>query len=262
MTFFEIIILIVAGVLVGFINTLAGGGSIISLSLLMFMGLPANVANGTNRIAIFLQTLTATREFKKAGLLTSKKAYFLGIPAVFGSVVGSFIAIEINKELFEKVMVAIMVVMLFFIFYKPSVWLKGKQELLNKKSSWFQYLIFFFIGIYGGFIHAGIGYLLLISLVLGAGFDLLQANAVKTLIVLMFIPFSLLVFAFGGQINYIYGLVLAIGNIIGAFVASKFAVEKGANFVRWVILIVVIVTALHIFGLIDFGKIFTKISLK
>ena len=259
MTWIDAAALIGAGILVGFINTLAGGGSIISLSLLMFMGLPANVANGTNRIAITLQTFTATRNFKKAGLISSKKGILLGIPAVVGSIAGSLIAVEINEAIFEKVMIVIMLVMLIFIFYKPSVWLKGKVELQKQKSGWVQYLIFFFIGIYGGFIHAGIGYLLLISLVLGAGFDLLQANALKVLIVLMYVPFTLAVFIYSGQINYLYGFVLAIGNIGGALIASKFAIEKGANFVRWVILAVVIFTALHVFGIIDFHYLYKSI---
>jgi len=259
MTWVEIAALIGAGLLVGFINTLAGGGSIISLSLLMFMGLPANVANGTNRIAILLQTLTATRNFKKAGLITSKKGILLSIPAVIGSIVGSFIAIEINEAIFEKAMVIIMVFMLVFIFYKPSLWLKGKQELQQQKSGWLQYIIFFFIGIYGGFIHAGIGYLLLISLVVGAGFDLLHANALKVLIVLIYVPFTLAIFIYSGQINYLYGFVLAIGNISGAIIASKFAIEKGANFVRWVILVVVVFTALHVFGIIDFHHFYGEI---
>lgn len=253
--------LIIAGLLVGFINTLAGGGSIISLSLLMLLGLPANVANGTNRIAITLQTLTATRNFKKAGLLSSKKGIILGVPAVIGSIVGSFIAVEIDEAIFEKLMIAIMFAMLIFIFYKPSVWLKGKIELQQQKSGWLQYVIFFLIGIYGGFIHAGIGYLLLISLVLGAGFDLLQANALKVLIVLMYVPFTLAIFIYSGQINYIYGFILAIGNIGGAIIASKFAIEKGANFVRWVILIVVIFTALHVFGIIDFHQLYEGLIL-
>jgi uncharacterized membrane protein YfcA len=256
MSWVEIISLIVAGVLVGFINTLAGGGSIISLSLLMFLGLPANVANGTNRIAITLQTFTASRNFLKAGLLKSKKGVMLGIPAVIGSIAGSFIAIEINEAVFEKIMVFIMFAMLFFIFYKPSVWLKGKAELMNKKSTWFQYVIFFLIGIYGGFIHAGIGYLLLIALVLGGGFDLLQANALKVLIVFMYVPFTLLVFLISGQVNYLYGFVLAIGNVSGAVLASRFAIKEGAGFVRWVIFVVVIFTALHVFGIIDFKSIY------
>ncbi len=260
MSWLQAIELIIAGVLVGFINTLAGGGSIISLSLLMFMGLPANVANGTNRIAVTLQTFTATSMFKKAGLFDNKKALYLGIPSVLGSIVGSLIAVEIDNNIFEKIMVFIMFAMLFFIFYKPELWLKGNSALLEKPLRPWHYIVFFLIGIYGGFIHAGIGYLLIIGLVIGVGFDLIKANAIKVLIVLMFVPFSLIAFLVKGQVEWSFGLVLAVGNIFGAWIASKFAISRGVNFVRWVIFAVVVMTALHVFGVFDFEQIFKKIS--
>ncbi len=259
MNLFEVVALIFGGVLVGFINTLAGGGSIISLSLLMYvMGLPANIANGTNRIAITLQTLVASGSFKKQKVLDWKKGLKLGIPSVLGSIIGAMIAVDIQEEIFEKAMAIIMIVMLAFIFYKPQLWLKGREELIEKKVSPFIMFIFFLIGIYGGFIHVGIGYLLLISIVLGAGYDLVKANAIKVFIVLMYVPFSLAVFIYNGQVNYLYGFVLAIGNIIGALIASRLSIKNGANFVRWVIVVVVIFTAANIFGLIDIKLLLSK----
>ncbi len=260
MEIYEIIILIVGGFFVGFINTLAGGGSIISLSILMYvMGLPATVANGTNRIAITLQTLTATSNFKKQNILDWRKGLKLGIPSVIGSIIGAMIAVDMNEAVFEKAMVIIMFFMLAFIFYKPQMWLKGNQELMNKKVSPFLMFIFFLIGIYGGFIHVGIGYLLLISIVMGAGYDLVKANAIKIFIVMMYVPFSLAVFIYNDDVNYLYGFTLAIGNVIGAIVASKMAIDKGANFVRWVIVAVVLFTAANVFGLIDFKEILSSI---
>src|SRR5210317_2331319 len=168
----EIITLIVAGVLVGFINTLAGGGSIISLSVLMVLGLPANIANGTNRLAIAVQTLTATGSFRQQKVLDTRKGLILGIPALLGSVVGALIAVDINENIFEKAIGVIMLVMLVFILYNPKKWLGGREELLTKKTSITQIIIFFLIGVYGGFIHMGIGYFLLIALVFEIGYDL------------------------------------------------------------------------------------------
>ena len=256
MSTYEIAALIIGGIMVGFINTLAGGGSIISLSILMYvMGLPASIANGTNRIAITLQTLTASSNFKKQNVLDWKKGLKLGVPSVIGSLVGAWIAVDIQEEIFEKAMAIIMIVMLGFIFYKPQLWLKGKQELVDKKVSPWMMILFFFIGIYGGFIHVCIGYLLLMGIVLGAGYDLVKANAIKVFIVLMYVPFSLAVFMYNDLVHYKYGLILAVGNIIGAYIASKFAIEKGANFVRWVIVVVVILTAANVFGFIDIKEI-------
>lgn len=253
MSIVEIIALITAGIAVGFINTLAGGGSIISLSVLMYlMGLPANIANGTNRIAITLQTLTAVSNFKKKEILDWRKGLKLGIPSVLGSLVGAFIAVDIDEEIFEKSMAIIMILMLGFIFYKPSIWLKGKQSLIDRKVGIWHMLLFFAIGIYGGFIHVGIGYMLLIAIVMGAGYDLVKANAIKVFIVFMYVPFSLAIYIYHDQVHFLYGFVLAIGNVFGAYIASKFAIERGANFVRWVIAVVVILTALQIFGIVDF----------
>ncbi len=251
----EVVTLIVAGLLVGFINTLAGGGSIISLSVLMMLGLPPGIANGTNRIAITIQTLTATTSFRQQKILPLRKAVYLSIPAIFGALFGSWLAVDIREDIFEKAIGVIMLIMLVFILYKPQKYIYGRAEVVEKPLNWKVYIVFFLIGIYGGFIHMGVGYFLLASIVLGAGFDLVKANAVKVFIVLAYAPFTLLVFLYYGQINWLYGLVLAIGNVIGALVASRMAVKKGVEFVKWVIVIVVLFTAGDMFGLYSFKEI-------
>ncbi len=250
--------LISSGVLVGFINTLAGGGTIISISLFMFLGLPANIANGTNRIAVLLQTLVSTTSFKKQKVLDTRKGLLLGIPTVIGSIIGAEIAVDIDEKLFEQAIGVIMLIMMFFIIYKPQQWLKGKQKLIHRKLTPFQFIIFFFIGIYGGFIHVGVGYFILAGLVLNAGYDLVKANALKVFIVLLYAPFTIIVFIYNKQINYEYGLIHAIGNIIGAYVASRFAVSWGANFVRWVIIIIILFTSAQMFGIVDFKSLYLQ----
>jgi uncharacterized membrane protein YfcA len=251
MTIVEIIVLIISGLLVGFINTLAGGGSIISLSILMFLGLPANVANGTNRVAIFIQNIAAVGSFKQQKVLDHKKGFWLAIPATIGSVIGAWIAVDLNEDIIEKAIAIVMLIMMFVILYKPQRWLKGKKELQEKKVTVGQFILFFFIGIYGGFLHMGVGYALLAGIVLGAGYDLVKANAIKVFIILIWAPVILVVFLIHGQVNFYYGLVLSIGNVAGALIASRLAVKKGANFVRWVIVVVIILTIAQVFGLID-----------
>jgi hypothetical protein len=253
---FIVVALILSGVLVGFINTLAGGGTIISLSLLMALGLPPTVANGTNRIAVFFQTLAASNSFNKHKILDIRKGLWLGIPTTIGSVLGAWVAVDINEDIFKKAMVFIMFLMVFFLFYNPERWLLGKVELLSKKIDWKMILIFTLIGFYGGFIHVGVGYFLLGALVLGIGYDLVRANALKVFIVFLYVPFSLLVFIWNDQVSFKYGLIHAIGNVIGALIASKFAIKQGANFVRWVIVLVVIITTLDVFDLINFSELF------
>jgi len=254
----EIIALIIAGLMVGFINTLAGGGSIISLSVLMVLGLPANIANGTNRIAIAVQTLTASSSFRQQKVLDTKKGIILGIPALLGSIVGALIAVDINENIFEKAIGVIMLVMLIFILYNPKKWLSGRDDLIKKKTSITQVVIFFLIGVYGGFIHMGVGYFLLIALVGGIGYDLVKANAVKVFIVLIYTPVALIIFLIHGQVNWEYGLTLTIGNVVGALIASRLAVKKGVNFVRWVIVVVILLTSGHLFGLYDIKNLAEK----
>ena len=121
-------------------------------------------------------------------------------------------------------------------------------------------IIFFLIGIYGGFIQLGVGYFLLAGIVLGAGYELVKANAIKVLIVLLYTPFTIVVFLMNEQINWAYGLVMTIGNVAGAFIASRMAVKKGAAFVRWVIVLVILLTSAHLFGIIDIKAIVQSLS--
>ncbi len=253
----EITSLILAGVLVGFINTLAGGGSIISLSLLMFFGLPAPVANGTNRVAIAIQNIAATTSFKQKKVLEWKKALLLSIPAIFGSVAGAVIAVDIDEHSFEVAIGIIMLIMAFVVLYKPGKYIYGKKEVREKPVNWKVYLIFFFIGIYGGFIHMGVGYFWLTGIVLGAGYDLVKANAIKVLLILAYAPFTIFVFYTNHQIRWDFGLVLATGSVIGALIASHMAVKRGVVFVKWVIIIVVIMTSIQMFGIYDIKGLFS-----
>jgi uncharacterized membrane protein YfcA len=243
----SLLLLILGGLATGFINTLAGGGSIISLSVLMFLGLDANMANGTNRIAIVFQSLASSSSFKQGGMLELKQSRWLTIPAIVGSLVGAWIAVDLPKSAIEKAIGVAMLMMAVFMFYKPEQWLLGKAELTAKPVSLGRIAIFFVIGIYGGFVQVGIGYLLLAALVLNAGYDLVKANALKVFITFVYSPFALIVFIYHHQVDWYYGIVLAFGATIGGFLASKIALKKGANFVRWFILAVILLSCIKIF---------------
>lgn len=249
LSFFEISLLIVAGLFAGFINTLAGGGSAITLSVLLFLGLPASVANGTNRIALLMQNIAAVSSFKQQKQLESKKALLLSIPAFVGAILGSLIAVDVNELIIKRAIAVVLIAMLVMLFYKPQQWLAGNVGLREKKLKWWLYPLFFFMGVYAGFLHLGIGYGVLASIVLGAGYDLVKANAIKLLIILIWTPVTIYVFYVHGQIALWYGLILGVGNFLGAFIASRMAVKNGTGFVRWVIVLVIIATSLHLFGL-------------
>lgn len=251
MEWYLYIAVVVAGFLAGFINTLAGSGSLITLPLLIFVGLPATVANGTNRVAILLQNVVGVSSFRRQGVLSFRRGLILAVPAALGAVVGAQIAVNLDEEMMRRVIGGLMLVMLVVVLIRPKRWLQGRPEAESAQSTWPQMLIFFAIGAYGGFIQAGVGIFLLAGLVLSAGYDLVRANAVKLLIVLSFTVFALGVFVINDQVNWLVGLVLAVGNMSGAWVASRMAVKRGARFVRWLLIAVLIVSGAMLLGLVD-----------
>ena len=248
-----ILLLIFAGFLVGIINTFAGSGSAITYTVYMMLGLPATLANGTLRITVLLQTLAASFTFFRKNVLELRKALLLGIPTVIGSVAGAEIAVNIDENLFQKILGFAMLLMLFFVLRKPDAWIKGKAHKIKPKPTFLQVIIFFLIGMYGGFLHIGVGIFLLAGLVLNAGYDLVKANAIKVFIVLMYNPFALAVYIVNGQVDFVLGSITAIGGLIGGFVASHMAVKKGAGFARWILIIVLVFFIGKLFGLYSFA---------
>ncbi|MBK3515810.1 sulfite exporter TauE/SafE family protein [Carboxylicivirga marina] len=245
-TLLDASLLIIAGLFAGFINTLAGSGSLITLPLLMFLGLSPHQANATNRVAIFVQNVVAVRNFKQQGLINYKSSLFLVIPALIGSVIGASIAININEEILKLFIGSLLFVMFFVILLKPDKWVKNQAGQVNEKPAFWQIVIFFFIGLYGGFIQAGVGFFLLAGLVLGVGYDLIKANAIKVFIVLAYTALALGLFIYSGQVNFLYGLILAIGNASGAFIASKYAQQIGVKFIRNILLATVFVAGIKV----------------
>lgn len=239
---------IVVGFLAGFINVFAGGGSLLTLPLLIFMGLPANIANGTNRIALIMQNIVATGSFRQQKVLDFKQGVFLLIPAGIGSILGALIAVNVTNEILEKIIGGLLVIMFVFILLKPEQWIKKPDEIKMVKPTFLQFVIFFLIGLYGGFIQAGIGFFLLAALVLIVGVDLIKANALKLFIVLIYNILAFIVFAVNNQVDYKIGFTLAIGNMLGAFVATRIAVKKGPQFARYVLLIALVISSLKLLG--------------
>lgn len=249
MEWYLVLALVGVGLVAGFMNTVAGGGSMLSLPLLMFLGLPANVANGTNRIAILLQNIVGANTFRKNKVLDLKSDYRLAVPAIVGSIIGAFIAVELNEELMHRIIAIVMVFMLIIVILKPESWVKSKVGQKQAKPTILQYIIFFFIGVYGGFIQLGVGFLLIAGLVLGCGFDLVKTNAVKVFIVLIYTAFALVVFIWNKQVDFTSGLILASGNMAGAWFGAKFTIKGGAKYVRYVLILALVIVIAKLFGL-------------
>jgi len=259
MEWYLIVLLLLAGFAAGFINTLAGNGSLITLPLLIFIGLPANVANGTNRISILFQSVAGLVGFKQQKTIEPKTTAILSIPVILGAICGALLAVVINAEMMKFSIGILLVVMFFLIILKPDSWLKEQSIERNEKRGFFQYIMFFILGVYGGFLQAGVGLFLLAGLVLGSGFDLIKANAVKVFMVMLFTPFALAVFIYNNQVDYYSGSLLAVGSMAGAYLAARFSTKISKKFIRNLLLIVICVASLKIFGVFDFVlNYFTK----
>ncbi len=234
---------VAAGLACGYINTLAGSGSLITLPLLIFMGLPANVANGTNRVAILLQNVVGVASFHKREVLDFRRGKWLLLPAILGALVGARLAVSLDERLMQLAIAGVMLLMLAVLLLNPKRWLEDASAAMGARPGWREWLVFFPVGVYGGFIQAGVGIFALAALVLASGYDLVRANAVKLLIVLVFTPFALLVFALNNQVNWTVGLIMAAGNMAGAWLGARSAVKGGAAFVRRVLIFVIAASA-------------------
>jgi uncharacterized protein len=242
------LLVIAAGFITGFINTLAGSGSIISLPLLMFLGLPIGVANGTNRVGILLQSIVAMANFKRQKVFEWKEGFALTTPTILGSIAGAILATNLNERMLEIIVGFVLVGMFFMVLYKPEKWIKGQDGLFTGKPTSVQWIIFFVIGFYGGFIQIGVGFFFLAGLVLSTGFNLVKANAYKVLKVAVYTPFVLAIFIYNDQVHWLYGFILAIGSMAGAYVASSFAVSWGAKAIRYFLLAIIILACVQLFG--------------
>lgn len=240
------ILIISIGVFVGFMNTLAGSGSLITLPLLIFLGLDPNTANGTNRLALFMQSISAVSGFKKNKTFELKEGINYGFPALLGAIVGAFIAVETKPAVLNYFIAALLIGMLILLLFKPDRWLKPNPKGEITKPDVLHFLLFFAIGIYGGFLQAGVGFFWIASLVLGAGYDLVKANAIKNFIVLLYMPITLAIFALNHQVDYGLGLLLGIGTVVGARIAVIASIKKGSPLIRWILLIAILMSAVKL----------------
>lgn len=191
----EYLLLIPVGFIAGFLNTLAGGGTLLTLPMLLFLGLPAPVANGTNRVAILIQTFAAVRGFKSKGETMYPFSLYLGISSFIGAIIGAKLAVDIDGAMFNRILAIIMMVVLILIVFNSKKSITNVLQRTTGKYLAISIVIFFFLGIYGGFINAGIGFLMLFILPYVNGLTLLQSNVTKVFVVAVYTIAAVIVFA-------------------------------------------------------------------
>jgi uncharacterized membrane protein YfcA len=231
----------------GALNVLAGGGSFLSLPLLIFLGLPPSVANGTNRIAILVQNMGAVWRFRRHGLVDGSWIAMAAVPAAAGALLGTWAAIEIGEELFRRVLAALMVAATLWILWDP-IGHGETGETIDASGGGRRVALaaaFFGVGVYGGFVQAGIGFLL-VAVATWAGLDLVRGNALKVLVVLGLTPLSLAIFAWSGRVDWAAGLPLAAGHLLGALAGVRLTILKGHAWIKRFVTVTVIAFAIKL----------------
>jgi len=238
MDIIDVVLVVGVGLLAGFFNVVAAGGSLLTIPLLIFLGLPPSVANGTNRVAIMAQNVMAVSRYHKRKLIPYSFAIWPAISAILGSLVGAYIANYIDEHNFQRILAIVMAVVAFTLLVSPPQ--KEAAPRLYGKYKWLTVFGFFFVGIYGGFLHAGIGVFMLLILTGVSRFNLVNANAIKIFVALVYVSASFLVFVVNGAVDWKYGLVLAVGNTAGGWLGTQVVVNKGEKWIKFILIGVVI----------------------
>ena len=235
----ELFFLALVGFVAGVINIMAGGGSLLTLPMLIFLGLPPAIANGTNRVAILIQNVFSISGFRSKGVNTFPYSIYFGLSAMVGAIIGAQIAIDIPGELFNRILAVVMIFVVTYLVLNRKTKFEDLVERVTGKHLWISLVLFFFVGIYGGFIQAGTGFLILLVLSSVNRFSLVKSNAVKVVVAFIYTISALAVFVINDQVDWKYGLVLSIGNALGGWFSSRWSVRKGDGVVKVFLIIMV-----------------------
>lgn len=232
-----------AGIIAGFVNAIAGGGSAVTIPILVEM-VGGSVANGTNRVAILIANIVASASFSRGGAVEWRRVGVLIPPAAVGAAAGALVASQLDADAMRRVFGVVLILVAASVALRPSRWVEERKSSL--REPW-RSLVFFAIGFYGGFVQAGVGFLLLIGLVLGSGFDLLKGNAAKVVLIASYTIVAFPIFLSAGQVDLSLGLFLAAGNSTGAYAATRLALREGAvAWMRWVLVVAAFGAALRL----------------
>lgn len=235
----ELILLVITGVATGFLNVMAGGGSMLSVPIMIFLGVPGTVANGTNRIAILPQNISAVWAFYRKGFSNFKLSLSLGACTIPGTLIGASLAARVPNDQFNNLLAIIMVVVLIVMALPQAKTIEADQAP-SKNRLIAGHALMVLIGFWGGFIHIGVGFLLMPVLNRVMQLDLITTNAHKVFIVLCYTAVALTVFASQLELVWKYGVALGIGTWIGAWIAANVQIDRGIGAVKLTLNIVII----------------------
>ena len=244
----QLAMLVAGGFAAGVINTLAGGGSLITVGLLVFLGLPGPLANGTNRIGVLVQSLTSAWRFRAEGVSGFRRARPVLIPVLAGSLIGAYGISRVSPELFERLFGVVMLLLLIPVLRSAERDSHGDATARPPWPPALRAAIFFGIGLYGGAIQAGVGIFVLFALS-RAGYDLVQANSVKVILIAMLTLVAIPVFVWSGQVMWPAALALVVGAGVGGAVGVRLALRGGEQLIRPVLIAAVVALAGRMLGI-------------
>jgi uncharacterized membrane protein YfcA len=240
------VLLALGGLVAGVVNTLAGGGSLLTVPLLVFVGLPATAANGTNRIGVLFQNLVSTLRFRKAGFDGVADALPLVVPVLIGSAIGATVASRMSAEIFRQVFGVAMIALLYPMLRPPRA--RPADTEHPPRSQLVNAIVFFGIGLYGGAIQAGVG-LFLIAALARSGLDLVRANAIKVVIIGGLTLVAVPVFIAHGQVDWPFASALVVGFALGGELGARAAIRGGERLIKPVLVLSVLAMAGRMLGL-------------
>ena len=234
------------GCAAGLINVTAGGGSTLTLPALIFLGLDPSVANGTNRLAILVQNISAVQSFKQEEYSDFKTSFVLSMFTLPGAIAGAIIATRISDGLFQKILAVIMIGIIISILIPQKNTTPNNSQVQKKFSL---YVSMIGIGFYGGFIQVGVGFLIMASIRYLMKANLIIINMHKVFIVLVYTLPAFFIFIITDNVNWLMGIILAIGNSLGGWWAVKFSVKKGENFIKLLLITAVLIMAVKLLNI-------------
>jgi len=241
-----IIILFVVGAIAAFINVNAGGGSSLTLPVLIFLGLDPSVANGTNRVAILFQNVSAVYAFKKEKFYELKNSLILSALTLPGAIIGAITAVQISDELFEKILGVIMIFIIITMLLPKK---KSDKTVTDFTIDWKIVIAMIGVGFYGAFLQVGVGFLLMAAFQYLMNLDLIRVNMHKVFVVFVFTIPALIIFIITDNINWYYGLTLSAGNAFGGWWGAKLSVKKGEKLIKSVLIIAILIMSLKLLNL-------------
>lgn len=240
------ILLIFVGVLVGFINTLAGGGSSVLYPILIFMGMPIHMAIGTSRVGFVSQGIFSLAGFKSKGIFLFPFNLYVALSAMVGGLIGAWISLQTSAQNLTKILAVIMILIAIIMIVQSKIKKFNLPERITGKWLWISFIVYFFIGMYGGFIQAGMGFMIILAGTLINRFNLAQANSIKALIVLILTIPTLYMFAVKGHVHWQAGFAIAIGTAVGSWLTSRWSVKVNDKYVRYIITVIIVSLAVKL----------------